>query len=163
MARQYHQVKDGAFTATAYQYLYDQFLVASGHLAGLLTGIIDQAAPTLLAGGKVSVNDMNVAELLNDFLRHIKPAELPRVFADLTAGVTVMGPDPLDGNKMCTDLSPESLNEVYGENPMFGFKVLGAVVQLNFTSFLTKAGISWTTLPDPGKTPPDSSSTTSES
>lgn len=106
--------------------LYEQFLVAAGYVVKLVS--------PAFAGASVDMSkvmDADVGAMVSKMMVAIDPQELPTIFRAMMVGVTVMGPDPLEGGKMCAELSRESLNEVFGENPMLPIKILEEVVKLN--------------------------------
>ncbi len=145
----------GQYKIIVYQMLFDQFLVASGHITNLLSGAIKDVLSGSNAGKnskkskgtKIDLGQIKVEDVLERIFSEIKPADLPVIMRDLMAGVVMIGPDPLQGGNIINGLSDASKNEIFGEFPEMAFQIVAEVVKLN-SGFLTKIGKLWSSLSD---------------
>ncbi len=133
--RKTSSISSGDYKIYISQFLFEDFLVALGHVTRLISPVIEGIS-------RVDLLDLQVEVLFSKVLAKINPAELPDIFKALTKGVVAMGPDPLDGGKPCADLSSASLNEIFGEDPSIVIAIIKEVAKVN-SGFLKTAFPKW--------------------
>lgn len=139
MARKIVTESFGPYTAIITQFTFSHFLVVKGRVLKIISPILSTL--DLSEDKELDIGDMDLGKMVDAVFTGIKPEDLPGFFRDLMADTKVMGPDPMDGGRACADLSPISLDEILGEDPMMGYKMAAAILKLNFIDFLAKAGI----------------------
>ena len=135
------------YSVTINQMLFDQFLVASGHLMNLASGALKELeAQIVVCDG--DFGNFDLSSFLEVLFSRVKPGDLPKICRDLMVDTVIAGVDPMSlTGGMVNNLDSHSRQILFGENPDIAFQIIIEVIKLN-AGFTKKLGKLWTSLTD---------------